>query len=441
MLTLQNPLPQITSVSPTAISLGAFTITINGAHFAVGAVVQLNGVALNSTRISSTQLTATGTATSNQVGNVNITVENPNPGAVSSSSMAAQVTNTPGISVQIVPATAMVHAGGTQGFGATVTGTANTAVTWSVNNQGGGTSVIGYMNAQGEYSGPQSVPNPNTVTVTATSVADPSRSSSAVITLVNPVPVVTSVSPASIGIGAFTITVNGSGFVNGSVINFGGQTLSTTYLSGSELTADGSAALAQVGNVPVTVQNPDPGGATSAAMNAQVVNGGNVVSAAAAVRFIEQSTFGPTPEMVNQLQQTGFDAFLQNQLAAPASVYPTPAAGVTNLDNVQNVFFVNAINDPDQLRQRVAFALNEIWVVSENKVNDPTGYSNYMTALTQRRAGQLLQRDERRHLDSGDGPLSRYGEQRQTRLRPARQRKLCARVHATFHARPQPAES
>ena len=40
------------------------------------------------------------------------------------------------------------------------------------------------------------------------------------------------------------------------------------------------------------------------------------------------------------------------------------------------------MNDNDQLRQRVAFALNEIWVVSQNKVSDPTGYTNYMTALT-----------------------------------------------------------
>ena len=49
---------------------------------------------------------------------------------------------------------------------------------------------------------------------------------------------------------------------------------------------------------------------------------------------------------------------------------------------MQNQFFQNAVNDSDQLRQRVAFALNEIWVVSQNKVGDPTGYTNYMRALT-----------------------------------------------------------
>ena len=381
-LTLQNPVPQITSVSPAAIAVGAFTVTINGAHFASGAAVQLNGAALTTTRISSTQLTATGTVASGQIGNITFTVKNPDPGGVGSGSMTAEVTNTPPISIQISPLTASVHAGAIQTFGATVTGTLNTAVTWNVNSLGGGNTTIGYVTSQGTYSGPASVPNPNTVTVTATSVADPTKSSSATVTLVNPSPTVTAVNPASIGVGAFSITVNGTGFVSGSVINFGGQALATTFVNGTELTASGSATAAQVGSVPVTVQNPDPGGSTSTALNAQVVTASNPVSAAAAVRFIEQSTFGPTPEMVNQVQQTGFDTFLQSQFAAQASRYPTPAATDSGVGNVQTAFFLNAVNGPDQLRQRVAFALNEIWVVSANKVNDPTGYTNYMTALS-----------------------------------------------------------
>ena len=52
------------------------------------------------------------------------------------------------------------------------------------------------------------------------------------------------------------------------------------------------------------------------------------------------------------------------------------------LGKVQKQFYSNALNGPDQLRQRLAFSLNEIWVVGENKVSDPTGYSNYVGALT-----------------------------------------------------------
>lgn len=113
-----------------------------------------------------------------------------------------------------------------------------------------------------------------------------------------------------------------------------------------------------------------------------VIGGSPIVSQAAAVRFLEQSTFGLTPELVTQVQQTGFDPYLQNQFAATASTYPAPASTDTDLTKVQNQFFINGVNDSDQLRQRIAFALNEIWVVGANKVSDPTGYTNYMQALT-----------------------------------------------------------
>jgi uncharacterized protein (DUF1800 family) len=59
----------------------------------------------------------------------------------------------------------------------------------------------------------------------------------------------------------------------------------------------------------------------------------------------------------------------------------------TDVTKVQNQFFINAVKDSDQLRERVAFALNEMWVVSQNKVSDPTGYTNYMTVLTKNALG------------------------------------------------------
>jgi uncharacterized protein (DUF1800 family) len=382
MATVQNPLPQITSLTPSSIAIGAFTVTVNGAHLAVGATALMNGTALTTTRVSSTQLTATGTAAKNQEGTVTFAVKNPDPGGAGSSSLSAQITSTPAIVVQISPTSVTLHAGDRQRFNATVTGTSNTGVIWSVDNQGGGSAGIGYATSQGDYLSPGSIPNPNTITFTATSVADPTKSSSATITLVNSTPTVTVVNPANIGVGPFTITVTGTGFVSGSVINFGGQALTTHVVSSTELTASGSATSAQIGSVPVSVTNPNPGGSTSGMLNAQVISGGNVVSAVAAVRFIEQSTFGPTPELVNQVQATGFDTFLQSQFTAPASTYPTPGSMDSGVGNVQTAFFLHAVNGPDQLRQRVAFALNELWVVSANKVSDPTGYTSYMSALT-----------------------------------------------------------
>ena len=382
-VTLDNPIPQVTTITPASIPVGAFTLTVNGVHFATGAMVQFGPTVLNTTRVSSTKLTATGTAASTQVGNVAVTVKNPDPGTISSAAIMAKVTggSTSAITVSISPASATTPVGANLKFIATVTGTSNQAVTWSLNSGGFGSPTIGFTNTVGGYSPPGIVPNPNTVTITATSVADPTKKVSGTITLVNPKPVLTSISPTSIGVGAFMLTVTGTGFVNGSKVNFGGQPLTTMFVSRTELTATGTAA-AQAGNVAITVTNPNPGTATSSALNAQVVNGGQVLSATAAVRILEQSTFGPTPALVNQLQQTGIDTFLQGQFNAQASTYPTPGAMDSGVGNVQTAFFKNAVNNSDQLRQRMAFALNELWVVGGNKVSDPVGYTNYMAVLT-----------------------------------------------------------
>jgi uncharacterized protein (DUF1800 family) len=287
-----------------------------------------------------------------------------------------------GVVVTVTPATAAVRAGATQKFAAAVTGNANTSVAWSINAVPGGNATTGTIDATGLYTAPINPPTPNTITVTATSAADNTKMGNSGVTLENPVPVLTSVSPSTIAPGSFSLTLNGSGFIKTSAVTFGGQTLAATFVSATELQAAGTATAAQVGSVPVVVQNPDPGAAASSSLMATVVGGESPVSATAAVRFLEQSTFGPTPELVSQVQQIGFAPFLETQLAAPASTYPTPLSTDTNLTKVQNQFWINAVNDSDQLRQRVAFALNEIWVVSENKVSDPTGYTNYMLALT-----------------------------------------------------------
>ena len=382
-VTLLNPVPAISSITPNAVSVGTFKLTINGAHFATNATVNFGSTALTTTRVSATQLTATGTATSSQIGNVAVTVKNPAPGDSTSAAVNEKVTAQSSISVSITPLNPTVPAGEAyQWFTPTVTGGADTTVTWTLNGDGAGNAVIGYMNGQGGYRSPDIVPTPNTITVTATSNADPSKSASTTITVVNPVPVITSLTPPSVAVGPFLLTINGTGFVKGATVSFGGQPLTTVFVSSTELSTTGTSTMAQVGSVAVTVTNPAPGNSTSVAMNEQVVNGNSVVTPAAAVRFLEQSSFGPTPETVNQVSQLGFDNYLQGQFGAPTSIYPDPAASDSGLGNVQKQFFLNSVNDSDQLRMRVAFALNELWVVSGNKVSDPTGYTNYVRALT-----------------------------------------------------------
>src|SRR5580698_4703936 len=66
------------------------------------------------------------------------------------------------VSVTVTPNTASVRAGSSQQFAATVTGTTNSSVTWSVNNVAGGNSTNGTISASGNYTAPATLPNPNT---------------------------------------------------------------------------------------------------------------------------------------------------------------------------------------------------------------------------------------------------------------------------------------
>jgi hypothetical protein len=82
----------------------------------------------------------------------------------------------------------------------------------------------------------------------------------------NPVPALTSLSPpgATAGGPAFTLTVNGSGFVAGSVVRWNGAGRPTTFVSAAQVTAAISAAdIAAPGTPTVTVFNPAPGGGLS----------------------------------------------------------------------------------------------------------------------------------------------------------------------------------
>ncbi|MBX4200757.1 hypothetical protein KW786_01370 [Candidatus Parcubacteria bacterium] len=82
----------------------------------------------------------------------------------------------------------------------------------------------------------------------------------------NPTPTVTTLTPATIvpGSAAQTLTINGSGFMQGSVVNVNGTARTTTYVSPTQVTIPLTAAdLANAANLTFTVTNPSPGGGTS----------------------------------------------------------------------------------------------------------------------------------------------------------------------------------
>ena len=105
---------------------------------------------------------------------------------LSVSLLAAACESTPPtlITVAVTPATAFVPVSSALQFNATLTGTANAAVVWTVNYAVGGNSTAGFISQTGYYQAPTSVPSPNQVTVTATSQEDDTKSASATVTIV-----------------------------------------------------------------------------------------------------------------------------------------------------------------------------------------------------------------------------------------------------------------
>jgi uncharacterized protein (DUF1800 family) len=167
--------------------------------------------------------------------------------------------------------------------------------------------------------------------------------------------------------------VSGRRFASGAVVSFGGSFLPTTFISSTELTATGTATSAQAGTVQVTVINPDPGSQVSNAFALQIGTSANTLSAAAAARLLEQSTWGVNPSSLSHLQAVGVQAFLNEQFAAPVSTYAAPAS-TDDMTFVQKRFFNSALTGQDQLRQRVAWGLSQIMVASGVKVNNPSAF-------------------------------------------------------------------
>jgi serine protease len=194
------------------------------------------------------------------------------------------------VTVAVTPPTQTVLTGAMQTFMATVTNSANTAVTWSVNGVAGGNSTVGMISTAGVYTAPTSVPSPATVTVKATSVADSTKSASAQVTIAAPVTVSVTPATASVQVAmtqAFTATVAGSSntMVNWSVNGAAGgnamvgmisaagvytapmtvpspATVTITAVSAADSTKSGSA---QITVTPVAAA--DSGGSTSSSMS------------------------------------------------------------------------------------------------------------------------------------------------------------------------------
>jgi uncharacterized protein (DUF1800 family) len=120
------------------------------------------------------------------------------------------------------------------------------------------------------------------------------------------------------------------------------------------------------------------------------------VSLAEAFQFLNQATFGATEAEAQRVVTIGIEAWIDEQMRVPASLQlphlqglPTPMFAAERQADRVDIWFRNAINGQDQLRQRVAFALSEIMVVSQlgALVDAPYSLGHYYDELARNAFG------------------------------------------------------
>ncbi len=266
-------------------------------------------------------------------------------------------------------------------YSAAVAGTQNQSVTWAINGVAGGNATFGMIASSGLYTPPATVPTANAIVITATSAATPSVSGNLNATILGQLPVITNAVGSTADSGLhFLVDIQGTGFLNGATILIGGQAVTTDAVAQNDLQTTVSDPSAQPMQISVVVQNPNPGGAQSTPVNVSLTL--PVVSATAAARFLDQTSFGPTADSIAHVQQIGLQAALTEQFNQPATMYVQPPATVTecasssNYSCTQSDFVKVSAWGNDQLRQRVAMALSEIWVAPIRESNAMPFYLN-----------------------------------------------------------------
>lgn len=324
-----HPAVQLWSLSPASGAPGGFTISLNGANFTPDSVVKFGDVVLNANYISPTKMRATGTATRAQAGSkVKVTVTRPGLGGTTSPAVNYAVSGgtampspteptpaptpapTPPPAPVPVPITVALSPNGsslapfaTRQFTATVTGTSNLSVTYSVNGITGGNAEVGTISAAGLYTAPAMGTTAQVFTIGAASVASPASSASATITILGP---------------------------------------------------------------------PDAGT-------------GQGTANLAAARLLEQATFGPTSASIARVREIGADAWIAEQFALPETPVILPEGN--NNSVVRHQYLSRLSTAEDQLRQRVAYALSQIIVISMNKNIYPAEIVPYLQILSRNAFG------------------------------------------------------
>jgi len=378
-VTLLNMVPSFTDLQTRFPNTGlATTFRAFGTNFVAGAQIYWGTVPLTTTFVSSTELRATYTPLEAAGTVVSLRTRNPNSGGIDSNQQDV-IIQAP-VSVTVAPSTATLRLGTAAQFYPVIQNAQNPALTWTVNGITGGNAALGTISAQGLYTPPALIPAPNVVEIKAASVQDPRAAAASSVTLLNAIPVVSGVTPALTTVTS-TFTINGTGFARNATATLDGQPLTLSFVSPTQINAAGAIALPLGGFAVLEVTNPDPGASVSQAVGIPVTVPSSMLTYAAASRFLEQASWGPTPNDVGHVMQIGREAWLSEQFSTPASIYSDNIGAMPGLTSLQSQFMRNAVNGSDQLRQRVAFALGQLFVVSGQKLGLHSQMAPYQRLL------------------------------------------------------------
>ncbi|MGH9573125.1 MAG: hypothetical protein ACRD40_06290 [Candidatus Acidiferrales bacterium] len=205
-------------------------------------------------------LTAVSAADTSRTGNAIITITGPSGP----------------VSITVSPAYIFLPASSSQPdaqqFLATIAGTANTSVIWTVQSGAGCSgAACGTIDTTGLYTAPNTAPSPNAITITATSQADTSKSATATV-IISSGPAIESILPSSVTAGAvegFPLIVRGVNFAPGSgsaasLLLLNGVPRATTCSSAGQCAialAPSDVTTAQT--ITIEVRNPGTPGALS----------------------------------------------------------------------------------------------------------------------------------------------------------------------------------
>jgi trimeric autotransporter adhesin len=266
----------ISTVSPKNVPVGspAVTIVVTGTGFTPTTVIQLAGVPLQTTYISSTQIQATIPASQLQTGKLlKLAVANGANVVAADAGDDVQVDNPEPTVSALAPSSVLVDSPSET---ITVTGTNFVSgITLTVNGSPRSTTYVSATQLTASLTSDDFLSAAPRLLNAVNPQPGGGASGTIALVVTNPVPTVTSLSPNALNAGSAATVVNivGTGFVAGTGVLVNGASRPATLVSATAMTvALTFADLSTAGSLGITAVNPAPGGGVSSSSSIAINN-------------------------------------------------------------------------------------------------------------------------------------------------------------------------